>query len=139
VLAPTSSETFLAGTATGRVLSFSSAGDSTVVQGEGHSNIVTGMAISPTQANIFSVGFDDRVRELSADGHGFLFVFRPLRILCYHDNLGFLFQTRINSNDIPTQVSCDRRRLDSVCDGDQHRGSLPIQSTGVPANSQIYS
>ncbi|KAF8221062.1 WD40 repeat-like protein [Tricholoma matsutake] len=72
VLAPTSSETFLAGTATGRVLSFSSTGESTSIQGEGHSNIVTGIAVSRTQEKIFSVGFDDRVREIEGDGRGFL-------------------------------------------------------------------
>ncbi|RDB29946.1 putative WD repeat-containing protein C9G1.05 [Hypsizygus marmoreus] len=66
---PTSSDTFLAGTADGRILSFStSTGGSTNLGGAGHSNFVSGLASSPEVNNAYSVGYDDRVQEIEASG-----------------------------------------------------------------------
>ncbi|KAJ3736838.1 WD40-repeat-containing domain protein [Lentinula guzmanii] len=70
--APASSDTFLAGTADGRILSYSkSTGDSSHVQGVHHSSLVTSLAASPTNGGVFSTGFDDCVREIESDGTGF--------------------------------------------------------------------
>ena len=72
-LAPTSSDTFLAGTADGRVLSFHTAtGEASVVEGDGHTNLVTAMVPS-ADGKIISTGYDDRVREI--DGGVFTSVF----------------------------------------------------------------
>ncbi|KAJ3840032.1 WD40 repeat-like protein [Lentinula raphanica] len=70
---PSSSDTFLAATADGRVLSYSkSTGDSTHVRGVHHTSLITGLASSPTaNSGIFSTGFDDRVREIESDGIAF--------------------------------------------------------------------
>lgn len=38
------------------------------VSGAGHTNLVSGIASTGT--NVWSVGFDDRVRELDANGKG---------------------------------------------------------------------
>lgn len=64
-----SSGTFLAGTADGRVLSYhNSTGESTIVEGVGHTNLVSGLATSHADGKIYSAGFDDRVREIESDG-----------------------------------------------------------------------
>ncbi|KAF7316478.1 WD-REPEATS-REGION domain-containing protein [Mycena indigotica] len=64
-IAPSTSTTFLAGTADGRVVEFtSSTGEATAVQGDGHTNIVVGLAATPT-GKVLSAGYDDRVREIS--------------------------------------------------------------------------
>ncbi|KAK7020199.1 WD40 repeat-like protein [Paramarasmius palmivorus] len=66
------SDTFLAGTADGRVLSFSSSkGESTHLQGQGHTSVVTGLAASPAGNKVYSAGFDDRIREIDAADSGF--------------------------------------------------------------------
>ncbi|PBK89803.1 WD40 repeat-like protein [Armillaria gallica] len=71
-ISPSSAGTFLAGSADGRVLSYSIApGESTSLTGEGHSNSVTALATSSADGNVFSVGFDDRVREITSDGKEF--------------------------------------------------------------------
>ncbi|KAK0435218.1 WD40-repeat-containing domain protein [Armillaria borealis] len=71
-MSPSSAGTFLAGSADGRVLSYSiAAGESTSLKGEGHSNFVTALATSSADGKVFSVGFDDRVREITSDGTGF--------------------------------------------------------------------
>lgn len=68
-MAPSSSDTFLAGLADGRVLSFSaSLGEASSIEGQGHSNLVSGMAPAGG-GKAFSVGFDDRIREI--DGKSF--------------------------------------------------------------------
>ncbi|KIK68693.1 hypothetical protein GYMLUDRAFT_36180 [Collybiopsis luxurians FD-317 M1] len=69
---PASIDTFLAGTADGRVLSYSkSTGESIHLQGINHNGLVTGIASSPKGGNVFSAGFDDCVREIGSDGLGF--------------------------------------------------------------------
>lgn len=65
-LSSTSSSTFLAGTADGRVVSYSVGdGEATTVTGEGHSNLVSALA-STSSGQTVSVGFDDKVREIEA-------------------------------------------------------------------------
>ncbi|CAA7264403.1 unnamed protein product [Cyclocybe aegerita] len=72
-IAPTSSTTFLTGTADGRVYSYSTeTTETTVLEGEAHSNNVSGLATSGTDGTVYSIGFDDRVREIQADGSSFL-------------------------------------------------------------------
>jgi WD40 repeat protein len=62
--APTSSDTFLAGSADGRVLLYSArTGEATLVRGEGHGTLITGLAAVPG-GKALSIGFDDRVREM---------------------------------------------------------------------------
>ncbi|KAL0578997.1 WD40 repeat-like protein [Marasmius crinis-equi] len=71
-LAPTSSGTFLAGTADGRILSYStSSAESLHLQGQGHSSVVTGLAASPAGGKVFSAGFDDHIREIDIGNKGF--------------------------------------------------------------------
>lgn len=65
---PTGSGTFLAGTANGRVLSFSATGEASHVSGDGHLSLVTSLS-SGRDGRIFSAGFDDRLREI--DGSTF--------------------------------------------------------------------
>ena len=81
VITPTkgaSSGTFLAGTADGRVYAYSeSSKGTTLVEGKSHSNNVSGIVMSPVDGTVYSIGFDDHVREISADGLTFLFVFLP--------------------------------------------------------------
>jgi hypothetical protein len=58
--------TFLAGTADGRVVEYSTAsGKAAPVAGEGHTSIVVGLAAAP-DGKVFSAGYDDRVREIGA-------------------------------------------------------------------------
>ncbi|KAF9477791.1 WD40 repeat-like protein [Pholiota conissans] len=72
-ITPTSPDTFLAGTADGRVYSYSSAKqESKSLQGEGHTNHVTGLATSSTGGKVYSVGFDDFVREIEPTGSSFV-------------------------------------------------------------------
>lgn len=55
--------TLFAGSYEGRILSFSSTGNPTPLQGDGHSGQVTSLATSDN--TVFSAGFDDRVREIN--------------------------------------------------------------------------
>ncbi|KDR80239.1 hypothetical protein GALMADRAFT_242541 [Galerina marginata CBS 339.88] len=72
-ITPTSSSTFLVGAADGRVYSYSaSTQESTSLEGQSHSNNVSGLVTSSTDGKVYSVGFDDCVREISADGSSFL-------------------------------------------------------------------
>ncbi|KAF8893170.1 WD40-repeat-containing domain protein [Gymnopilus junonius] len=72
-IAPTSSGTFLTGTADGRVYAYyPSTQESKVLEGEGHSNNVSGLAASSKDGTVYSAGYDDRVREISPDGTSFL-------------------------------------------------------------------
>lgn len=59
---PSSPGTFLAGTADGRILSYSDSGY-VHLEGQGHSALVSGLA-SSSDGKVYSVGFDDRVREI---------------------------------------------------------------------------
>ncbi|KAK0458981.1 WD40 repeat-like protein [Desarmillaria tabescens] len=71
-ISPSSAGTFLAGSADGHVLSYSIASaESIPLKGEGHSNFVTALATSSADGKVFSVGFDDRVREIASDGKKF--------------------------------------------------------------------
>jgi len=56
-------ETFFVGSADGRVLSYDSTGTASPLAGQGHTNLVSGLASSP-DGNVFSTGYDDRVREV---------------------------------------------------------------------------
>ncbi len=85
-IAPLSSEgTFLAGCADGRILSYSLAsGESSVLNGGGHSSLVTSIASSSSDGKIYSAGFDDHVREIS--GHQFTSVTSILFALWVSDH-----------------------------------------------------
>jgi len=65
---PTGSGTFLTGTASGKVLSFSATGEASHVGGDGHSSLVTSLS-SGEDGRVFSAGFDDCLREI--DGTSF--------------------------------------------------------------------
>lgn len=67
-IVPVKSDTFLAGAASGRVYSYSVAeGESTAVAGTSHSSYVAGLATSAEEDKIYSVGWDDKVREISGN------------------------------------------------------------------------
>lgn len=68
---PTGSGTFLAGTASGKVFSFSATGEASPITGDGHLSLVTSLS-SGKDGKVFSAGFDDRLREI--DGQTFTFV-----------------------------------------------------------------
>lgn len=61
--APVGAGTFVAGTADGRVLRFEG-GEYEEVAGEGHTNLVAGLAVDG-EGKVVSVGYDDTVREIS--------------------------------------------------------------------------
>lgn len=68
---PTGSGTFLTGSASGRVLSFSDTCEASPIGGNGHSSLVTSLS-SGKHGKVFSAGFDDHLREI--DGSTFTFV-----------------------------------------------------------------
>jgi hypothetical protein len=69
--AATSSSTFLAGAADGRVLQYSTAEHSSkILEGEGHASLVAGIAAAAGKAA--SVAYDDKIKEI--DGAGFVCV-----------------------------------------------------------------
>ncbi|KAI9438566.1 WD40 repeat-like protein [Lactarius indigo] len=59
----TASGTFFVGSADGRVLSYDSTGTASPLAGQGHTNLVSGLASTP-DGRVFSTGYDDRVREV---------------------------------------------------------------------------
>jgi hypothetical protein len=62
--APTSSDTFLASTADGRVLSYSlPEKEVTLVEGDNHATLVTGL-VTISGGKTLSIGYDDKVREV---------------------------------------------------------------------------
>ncbi|KAI0036110.1 WD40 repeat-like protein [Vararia minispora EC-137] len=63
--APLSSDTFLVGTADGRILAYEPSGDASYVSGKGHSNLVSSLSATAGD-KVFSVGYDDRLLELDA-------------------------------------------------------------------------
>ncbi|GLB42129.1 putative WD domain, G-beta repeat [Lyophyllum shimeji] len=78
-MAPVDDKTFLGGTADGRVYSFTTSlapqkavstttlnDESRHIAGAGHSNFVSGLASNTRDHNIYSIGYDDRVREIDA-------------------------------------------------------------------------
>ena len=71
---PSSSDTFLVGTADGRILSYDAQGEASYVQGQGHTNLVSSLT-SGTDGKVYTAGFDDRVREV--EGQGFVCVQTP--------------------------------------------------------------
>ena len=52
------------GTADGRILSFDPSGEAHHVAGQGHTNLVSDLKAHKDK--VFSVGYDDRVREISS-------------------------------------------------------------------------
>ncbi|THH14402.1 hypothetical protein EW146_g5922 [Bondarzewia mesenterica] len=60
---PLSPDTFLVGTADGRLLSYDTAGEVSYVQGRGHTNLVSNLAYA-ADGKVFTAGFDDQVREV---------------------------------------------------------------------------
>ncbi|KAG2008225.1 WD-repeat-containing protein [Coprinopsis cinerea AmutBmut pab1-1] len=76
-LLSTKPDTFFAGTADGRVYSYStSKQESTPVGGPGHSSYVVDLAASPSSSSgtttAYSVGFDDHVREIDSVGESYV-------------------------------------------------------------------
>jgi len=69
------SDTFIAGTADGRVFSYQTASQSvSCVEGEAHTNLVSGLSAG-SDGTLYSSGFDDRVREISANDGAFSFTY----------------------------------------------------------------
>lgn len=65
-VAPSSTSTFLAGAADGRVVEYTTAsGEAVPVGGEGHTSLIVGLAAA-SDGKVFSAGYDDRVREIGA-------------------------------------------------------------------------
>ncbi|KAK2461222.1 hypothetical protein APHAL10511_006749 [Amanita phalloides] len=67
--APIGSYTFIGGCADGRVFSFDT--ETKYLQGQGHSNFVAGIAASSETDTIYSVGYDDYVREIDSSRKSF--------------------------------------------------------------------
>jgi len=67
---PISSDTFIGGCADGRVFSFDN--ETKYVEGQGHSNLVAGVAASSKTNTIYSVGYDDHVREIDSSSRSFM-------------------------------------------------------------------
>ncbi|KAJ7634661.1 WD40-repeat-containing domain protein [Roridomyces roridus] len=64
-VAPSAAGTFLAATADGRVVEYTTAsGNTAPLQGVGHTSLIVGLAAGPG-GKIFSAGYDDRVREIT--------------------------------------------------------------------------
>lgn len=64
--------TFLAGAADGRVYGYNEdQKNSILVEGKTHSNNVSGLATAK-DGKIYSIGFDDHVREIDTDGSSFV-------------------------------------------------------------------
>lgn len=70
VAVPISSDTFIGGCADGRVFSFGN--ETKYVEGQGHSNLVAGVAASSKTSTIYSVGYDDHVREIDSSNRTFM-------------------------------------------------------------------
>ncbi|KAF8635414.1 hypothetical protein AX15_000408 [Amanita polypyramis BW_CC] len=66
---PVNSDTFIGGCADGRVFSFDV--ETKYLDGQGHSNFIAGIAVSPKTGTIYSVGYDDHVREIESNGKSF--------------------------------------------------------------------
>ncbi|KAI6029667.1 WD40-repeat-containing domain protein [Pisolithus microcarpus] len=67
------SHTFIAGSADGRTFYYDTSSHSIhAVEGEGHTNLVSGLAAGPNE-HLYSSGFDDRVREIEPSGGTFSF------------------------------------------------------------------
>jgi len=63
------SETFVGGCTDGRVFLFDT--QANYVEGQGHTNYVAAMSTSPKTGAIYSVGYDDHVREIESHGSNF--------------------------------------------------------------------
>jgi WD40 repeat protein len=71
--------TFLAGTADGRVVHYDfSSHTSTLIKGDSHTNLVSGIAAS--QGGAVTVGYDDRVKEIQSSS----FVYVILISICHN-------------------------------------------------------
>lgn len=97
---PTGSGTFLAGTASGRVFSFSATGEASPITGDGHLSLVTSLS-SGKDGKVFSAGFDDRLREI--DGQTFtpasLSTKSQPKSIAAGEN-GFVFLAEINGLEV---------------------------------------
>lgn len=97
---PTGSGTFLAGTASGRVFSFSATGEASPITGDGHLSLVTSLS-SGNDGKVFSAGFDDRLREI--DGQTFtpasLSTKSQPKSIAVGEN-GFVFLAEINGLEV---------------------------------------
>ncbi|KAI9507289.1 WD40 repeat-like protein [Russula earlei] len=60
---PTAPGTFVVGSADGRVLSYDPTGEATPVGGQGHTNLVSGLACT-SDGKVITAGYDDFVREV---------------------------------------------------------------------------
>jgi len=95
---PTSqSETFVAGTSEGRVLSFSGS-DYTTVEGPGHSSLVSGLGTT-SSGDVFSIGYDDTFREVDVKGSNFTqascpTASQPKSIAVSHDDTVFIAEVK---------------------------------------------
>ncbi|CAL1699521.1 unnamed protein product [Somion occarium] len=94
-----SSGTFFAGTADGRVLSHSGEAYE-YVHGEGHSTFVSSLAVTETAdgAQVYSAGYDDRVREVDLQGNEFVpavysTTSQPRSLAASSDNTLFIAET----------------------------------------------
>ncbi|PFH50619.1 hypothetical protein AMATHDRAFT_60749 [Amanita thiersii Skay4041] len=68
--APVDSDTFIGGCADGRVFAFEPS-ESKPLDGQSHGSLVVGMAASPKTGTIYSVGYDDHVREIDSTSKSF--------------------------------------------------------------------
>lgn len=68
----------MAGLSDGRVLAFSDS-EYKHISGQSHASLVVGMATA-TDGKVYSVGYDDQVREISAESASFVYV----RVLAIH-------------------------------------------------------
>jgi WD repeat-containing protein 1 (actin-interacting protein 1) len=66
--------TFISGLSDGRVLSFTGS-EYDYVSGEGHKTLVSALGTAP-DGKVFSIGYDDVLREVTADGSSFVYVSR---------------------------------------------------------------
>lgn len=104
---PSDASTFIVGTADGRVLSFTEEYEH--VGGETHTNLVSGLGVSPS-GTIHSVGFDDRLRELAGKSYTcvlFTLAREDLVLTC-------TFQSCSIFNRRAAQGRRSGRRLDSI-------------------------
>ncbi|KAH8101147.1 WD40 repeat-like protein [Cristinia sonorae] len=63
------SDTFIAGTAEGRILSFSGT-EYSLIEGQGHSSLVSGLGLA-SSGDVYSTGYDDTLKEIDLKGSSF--------------------------------------------------------------------
>ena len=90
----TSSKTFIAGSADGRIVAFTNEGDATPLSGEQHSGYVSGITSTPNST--WSVGYDDRVRTITSDlrgSSGMPTTSQPKAVAAGGDDLAFVAES----------------------------------------------